>query len=78
MYIQNFQETNVVFAENQMEYNPLPAHHNETTGIVTCCWQFSLKERLRLLLTGKLWHQVMTFNKPLQPQLITLIKPELT
>jgi hypothetical protein len=33
------------------------------------------RERLKVLLTGKVWQQVLTFNKPLQPQLMAVEKP---
>jgi hypothetical protein len=35
------------------------------------------RERLRVLLGGVLWHQVLTFKGPLQPQLISVDKPEM-
>ena len=63
----SFPEQTVVFAKDQPEYLPLPAHVDEH-GCVTFCWQLSWRDRLRLLVTGKLWHQVLTFGRPLQPQ----------
>lgn len=76
MTLIKFPEHNVVFAENQPEYLPLPAYkHNDQEGTIICCWQLTLKERLKLLFTGKLWHSVLTFNNPLQPQLLAVDKP---
>lgn len=76
-----FPEHNIVIAKNQPEYLPLPAYSNvgkvgDTTGGVIFCWRLSLKERIVLLFTGKLWHEVLTFHKPLQPQFLTTIKQE--
>jgi hypothetical protein len=72
-----FKEQTIVIAKDQPEYTPLPSFvfANDPTGRTVFCWQLSLMERLKLLFTGKLWHQVMTFNHPLQPQMLTLSKP---
>ena len=74
-----FKEQTIIIAEHQEEYESLPAHIEKGVyGTTTFCWELTLKERLKLLFTGKLWHQVLTFNKPLQPQLLQVDKPELT
>lgn len=70
-----FSRSNVIFAKNQPEYLQLPAHSNN--GVVTSCWQLSLKERLHVLCTGRLWLQQMTFDTPLQPQRPSIKKPKL-
>ncbi len=74
-----FPEVNARIAENQEEYMTLPAHVDTVTeaGFTTCCWELSWRERLRLLRTGRLWHQIMTFHMPLQPQLLSVTKPPL-
>lgn len=69
-----FPEQNRVYARNQPQYRPLPAHV-DPIGCATFCWKLPLKDRLIVLFTGKLWHQVMTFNQPLQPQLLMTEKP---
>ena len=61
-----FEQSNVVYAKDQPEYLPLPAHRSEE-GCVSTCWRLSWKERLNLLLHGRLFLSVLTFNKPLQP-----------
>jgi len=76
MDIIKFEECNCVYAENQEEYLDLPSHKSRD-GTVTSCWQLNLKERFTLLLSGKLFIQMMTFNKPLQPIRICLSKPKL-
>ncbi len=61
-----FKGQNVTFAENQPEYIPLPAHRDKK-GLVTTCWEFSAKERIRVLFGAKLFWQHLTFGSPLQP-----------
>lgn len=73
----NFPEANIVFAKDQPEYLPLPAYKNKSDlGEVVSCWELTLIERLRLLITGKLWVSLLTFNKPLTPTFFTTIKEE--
>jgi hypothetical protein len=70
-----FPEQNRIFAENQPEYQPLPAHIvNEPGGRVISCWKLSFRERLKILITGKMWSSLMSFNKPLTPSLFSVDK----
>lgn len=55
-----------LYAKDQPEYIPLPARSDET-GRIVVGWKLSWSERISLLLRGKLYLQVLTFNKPLQP-----------
>lgn len=71
-----FPEVNVTYAKERPEYRPLPAHR-QSDGTMTCCWKLTFWQRVRILFTGRLWHCVMTFNKPLQPQLLLVTKPEM-
>ena len=67
-----FPEQNVVYAEDQPEYLPLPALNTKNEhGEVISCWQLSFKERLRILFTGRLWVSLWCFGKPLTPSLFT-------
>lgn len=77
MKLIQFPEQTVIIAEHQPEYLPLAAfqYANDPTGRIVCCWQLTWKERFRLLITGKLWHTVLDFHQPLQPQHIGLEKP---
>ena len=78
MKVIKFPEQSVTYAENQPEYLPLPAYRfNDEQGRIVCCWQLTWRERLRILFSGLLWHQILTFYKPLQPQLLTVEKPEM-
>lgn len=62
-----FKEHNAIFAKNQKEYLSLPVYKDEN-GKVISCWKASIRERIKFLLTGKLWFMVLTFDNPLQPQ----------
>lgn len=67
-----FPQQNIVFAKDQAQYLPLPAHKAaadkyDPRACVTTCWRLSWRERLTVLLTGKLWLQQLTFSNPLQP-----------
>ncbi len=79
MKLIEFTEQTVVIAKDQPEYLPLPAHRfpNDPQGRIAFCWQLTWKERFAVLLRGKLWHQVLTFNQPLQPQMLAVEKPDM-
>ena len=64
-----FPEQTCIYAKDQPEYIPLPVHKRlgDETGQVTSCWQFTWKERLRILFGAKLYWRQLTFNNPLQP-----------
>lgn len=71
-----FKEQNTVYAENQEEYMPLPAHQaRDPSGTVICCWKLTEKEIEEIVKTGVIWHAIMTFDLPLQPQLLTVESP---
>lgn len=72
----NFPKSNTVFGANQPEYLPLPACRvSDVSGTIITCWKLSAWERLKLLFTGKIWSQSMTFNQPIQPQYLTVHYP---
>jgi hypothetical protein len=77
MKLIEFPGQNVVFAKDQPEYQPLPAFKmpDDPTGRMACCWKADWKDRIRILITGKIWHEILTFNEPLQPQLLWSDKP---
>lgn len=70
----DFKNSNTVYAVNQPEYLPLPAHRSNA-GVVTSCWKLSFWERIVTLCTGKIYLQVMTFKAPLQPQRLIVKNP---
>jgi len=72
-----FKEQNIVFAKDQPEYRPLPAFKNDSPqGEVISCYKLSFIERLQILFTGKMWISVLSFNKPLTPQFLSVYKSE--
>ena len=78
MELIEFPEQNVVYAKDQPEYKPLPAHRiGGADGRIICCWRLTWPERLKLLVTGRIWHHILTFYQPLQPQLLEVDKPEM-
>ena len=74
MEILRFNECNVTYAKDQPEYLQLPAMRKEDGEIVTC-WKPSIIERIKILFTGKIWLNILTFNKPLQPLKMSGNKP---
>jgi hypothetical protein len=73
-----FPEQNTVFAKDQPQYRPLPCHRylGDSRGRIVFCWELGWYDRLRVLFSGLLWHEVLTFNQPLQPQLMLTTKPD--
>lgn len=68
-----FKHQNVVFAEDQPEYGKLPALRIDSpTGEVISCWKLSLKERVKIVFTGRIWLSLMSFNKPLTPSFMSV------
>lgn len=76
MNLIEFPEVNAIVAKHQPEYRPLPSHIAKD-GRLTCCWKLSWRERLKIFFTGQIWHEVLTFNMPLQPQRLSTKKPNL-
>ena len=80
MKLIEFPEQTVVIAKDQPEYLPLPAHvfkDNPHEGRIACCWKLTVRERIKVLFIGIIWHEILTFRQPLQPQLLTVDKPEM-
>ena len=79
MKLIKFPEQSVVFAKDQPNYIPLPAfQHEGKVGRITCCWELTWQDRIKVLFTGKIWHSILTFYRPLQPQKLSVDKPEMT
>ena len=72
MRILEFPEQTIVIAKNQPPYLPLPAHRTKD-GEVTSCWGLGLRERVKLLFTGKIYFTLLTFNQKIQPQRASII-----
>lgn len=72
-----FEQSNIVFGENQQEeYIPLPAHHaKDTSGTVTTCWELSPEEIEQVKKEGKIYLRMLTFYSPLQPVMLLTQNP---
>ncbi len=77
MELIEFPEQTEVIAKDQPQYKPMPAWYDRDRrdGKVICLWRLTLRERLKLLATGKLWHHILTFNEGVQPQLLQVDSP---
>ena len=67
-----------VLAKDQPEYIPLPvAHVQYSDGVrsMISCYRLTWRERLRILFSGKVWWEQLTFGRPLQPQKLYLTEP---
>lgn len=63
-----------MIAENQEEYNNLPAFV-DSAGIVLTRWKLSIIERLSVLMYGNIYHTQYTFNVKMQPIFIQVMPP---
>lgn len=78
MNIAEFPEQTTIYAKDQPQYLPLPAHQFPgEQGRIVFCWKLTFRERIRLLFSGTLWHEVLTFRQPLQPMKLALEKPDM-
>ena len=77
MKLIEFKGQNVVIAKDQPEYLPMPAYRipHDPRGTIICCWKLSIKERIKLLFKGNIWHRILTFNGSVQPQLLEVDNP---
>lgn len=74
-----FKHQNCTYAEDQPQYLPLPAlrlDDTEEKEVITC-WKLSFREKVNVLVTGKIWLGFLTFGKPLQPIKCSVIDREL-
>lgn len=72
-----FKHQNAVFAKDKSEYQPLPALKIDSPeGEVISCWKLSLKERIKIVFTGRVWLSIMSFNEPLSPSFMAVNRKE--
>lgn len=72
-----FKEHNVVLAEDQPEYQPLPVHViRQGQWPMTSCWKLTWRERIAVLFGKPLYIQQLTFGSALQPVYPTTNKKE--
>lgn len=73
-----FKHHNVVFAENQKEYKPIPALRIAGPGgHVISCWRLSLWERIKVLFLGRVWMDLMSYNQPLTPSHLSVNRKDM-
>ena len=77
MKSQEFEGQNVKIAENQPEYETLPAFYNKEEGSMTFCFELDEQELEQVKKTGKIWIKQLTFGKPMQPIAGTVLKEHL-
>jgi hypothetical protein len=77
MIAKEFDEVNLRIAENQDEYQTLPAYCNTQEGSAMFCMELTELEKEIVAKTGCLYMKVLTFNKPLQPIAMSCIKEDL-
>lgn len=80
-----FEGVDLRIAEDQPEYNTLPAKivdvpldmspNSPTVPGLIFCMKLSPEELAEVNRTGVIWHTVLTFGQPLQPQLMTAERP---
>jgi hypothetical protein len=70
----SFEGQNTVYAKDQKPYLPLPAYRSEDGRVITC-WKMSWWERICMVVTGRVWFHTLTFNQPLQPQILSTKSP---
>ncbi len=77
MEIIEFEEQNIVYAEDQPEYLPMPAYRDphDVKGTVICCWKLTEEEKKKVMETGVIWQSMLTFHDTLQPQLLSVDTP---
>jgi hypothetical protein len=66
---EKFEGHNIVLGEGQEQYQDLPAQYNpdDKNGEMVTCWKLTIRERIRLMITGRLWLSCYTFREPFQP-----------
>lgn len=78
MKVTHFPEQNAML--QTPPYAPLPVHvASDDFRTMTTCWKMSWGERLLSLFNGgRVWIQVRTGGRNIQPQKISIVKPELS
>lgn len=72
-----FAGANVVFAKDQPEFLPLPAHVAED-GAVTSCWKLTPEELAEVQRTGCVYVGQLIYGQALQFQWVAAAPPDTT
>lgn len=68
----------VILAKDQPEYLPLPVaviHYQDGVTSMISSYELTWRERLRILFTGRVWWEQLTFGRQLQPQKMYVLEP---
>lgn len=77
MYAKEFDEVNIRIAEDQPQYETLPAYYDRKEGSFTFCFQLNKEEIEEIQRTGCVWFKQLTFNRPMQPVAMSTQKDDL-
>lgn len=67
---------NLIIAENQEPYIPLPVlYMGDSMGTCLACFELSEEELAEIITTRKIWASFWTFNKAFQPVMLSSEKP---
>lgn len=77
MIAEEFKEVNVRIAEHQEEYETLPAYSNKEEGSLTFCFSLNKEELEQINKTGLIYFKQLTFNKPMNPVALSVLKEDL-
>lgn len=66
-----FKEMNSVYAKGSKRFAELPAHTTAGGHVITC-WKASFMDRIKILITGRIYCAQLTDKKGLQPQILTV------
>ncbi len=72
----NFKEATHTIGENREDVEPMRVSISENNEFISC-WELTLKERLKALITGKIYLSLHTQGKGVQPSFMTTNKWEL-
>jgi hypothetical protein len=73
----DFPEVNVKIAEHQEDYETLPVFSNPEEGSIVSCFKLSKEELKIVKRDGVVYLKQLTFNRPMQPISLSVIKSEL-
>ena len=59
-----FPEMNSVYGKGSKRFLPLPAHTTGAGHVITC-WKPTIKDRIKILITGRIWCSQLTDKKGL-------------
>lgn len=73
----DFPQRNVLLAENQPEYETLPAHVDTDAPELpfTTCFELSDEEVEEIVRTRRIWHTQLTFGHAFQPVRMATTNP---